>query len=83
MNEIQVNLSRYIAGQILKQPNRQVAPDEALISTGLIDSFNLVDLALYIESTYGVRMDDTELNRETFDTLEQLTLLIYQRKISE
>lgn len=73
-------MSLYIATQILKQPRRQIHPTEALISTGLVDSFNLVDLSLYIEDTYGVHIDDTELNSDTFDTLEQLVALIEQRR---
>lgn len=73
-------LGQYIAAQILKQPDRQISPSEALISSGLINSFSLVDLALFIEDTYGVRIDDTELNADTFDTLQQLATLIQQRQ---
>jgi acyl carrier protein len=74
------NLANYITGEIIKQPNRKLSPDEALISSGLIDSFHLVDLALYVEDTFGVHIDDTELNADTFDTLGQLADLIDQRK---
>ena len=79
-NDITSGLSNYIAAQILKQPERSIANDEALISSGLIDSFSLVDLALFIEDTYGVHIDDTELNADTFDTLDQLAALIQQRQ---
>jgi acyl carrier protein len=51
-----------------------------LISGGLVDSFSLVDLALFIEENYGVRIDDTELNADTFDTLEQLAAIIEDRR---
>jgi RNA polymerase sigma-B factor len=44
------------------------------------DSFSLVDLALLVEDDFGVRIEDTELNAETFDTLNQLARLIAQRK---
>jgi len=73
-------LSNFIATKILKQPNRQINPDEKLISSGLIDSFNLMDLALFVEDTFGVRIEDTELNAETFDTLTQLDSLIASRQ---
>lgn len=73
-------LSQYIATQILKQPNRQITPGDALISSGLVDSFSLVDLALYVEDTFGVHIDDTELNADTFDTLDELAGLIRQRQ---
>lgn len=74
------NIEKYIATQILKQPNRQISADEPLISSGLIDSFSLMDLALYVEDTFGVRIEDTELNANTFDNLNQLTALITSRK---
>jgi acyl carrier protein len=78
-SEIILILSKYIAGQILKQPGLSLDPDEALISGGLVDSFHLVDLALFVEDTFGVHLDDTELNASTFDTLNQLADLVSQR----
>lgn len=80
MDDTYTTLSRHIAAHILKQPNRNLRADEALISSGLIDSFSLVDLALYVEDTFGVRIDDAELNAEYFDTLDELTRLIDQRR---
>jgi acyl carrier protein len=77
--QIASQLSNYIAAQILKQPSRKIELEEPLISSGLIDSFSLVDLALFIEDTFGVHIDDTELNKETFDTLSQLATLIHDR----
>lgn len=73
-------IETYIQQEILQQPNRPIDPDEALLSSGLIDSFSLMDLALFIEDRYGVLIDDTELNAETFDSLNQLADLITARK---
>jgi acyl carrier protein len=80
MEEIINKLTAYITGEILKQPKRTIRPDEPIISSGLIDSFSLVDLGLFIEDNFGVRIDDTELNANTFDTLEQLAKLIQTRQ---
>ena len=77
--EIMQSLASYIANQILKQPNKVIRPDEPLLSSGLVDSFNLVDLSLFIEKTFNVFIDDTELNPQTFDNLAQLTALIETR----
>ncbi len=78
--EIITTLAKFIAEKILKQPNKVITADEALISSGLIDSFSLMDLALFIEDTFSVRVEDTELNAETFDNLTQLAALIASRK---
>ena len=79
-NQLITNLSDFIARKILKQPGRKITAAEPLISGGLIDSFNLIDLALYIEDTWGVHIDDTELTADTFDSLEQLAALIEKRR---
>jgi acyl carrier protein len=79
-NEIIPTLSTFITTQILKQPGRTLADDQKLISSGLIDSFSLVDLSIFIEETFNVRIEDTELNADTFDTLVELSDLIRQRQ---
>ncbi|RJP55004.1 MAG: acyl carrier protein [Anaerolineaceae bacterium] len=78
--EIISALAKFIAEKILKQPNKAIAADEALISSGMIDSFSLMDIALFVEDTFGVRIEDTELNADTFDNLNQLAALIVSRK---
>jgi acyl carrier protein len=80
MSDLIPQLSTFIAGEILKQPNRTLTADEPLISSGLIDSFRLMDLALFVEDTFGVRIEDTELNADTFDNLTQLAALIESRR---
>jgi acyl carrier protein len=77
--EIANQLSTYIATQILKQPQRAIKSDEKIISSGLIDSFNLVDLGLFVEDQFGVRIDDSELNANTFDSVSELVKLIEAR----
>ncbi len=79
MTEITSTLASHIAEKILKQPKRTITADEPIISSGLIDSFSLMDLALFVEDTFGVRIEDTELNAGTFDSLAQLETLIQGR----
>ena len=77
--EMQKTIADFIVQKILKQPKRVIQPADALISSGLIDSFSLVDLALFVEENFGIRIEDSELNRDKFDNLEQLAALIKQR----
>lgn len=78
--DIQARLAAYITKDILRQPNRLIEPDQALLSSGLINSFSLVDLAMFIEDTFNVRIEDFELNKETFDSLAQLAELVRSRQ---
>ena len=79
-NEMRDLLASYLAKDVMKQPNRTIQPDEALLTSGLIDSFHLVDLALFVEDNFGVHIDDSELNASTFDNLSGLIALIQSRQ---
>lgn len=79
-DEMKQQISEFIAAKILKQPKKVIRFDEALISSGLIDSFSLVDLALFVEDTFGARIADSELNAGAFDSIEQLSNLILSRQ---
>jgi acyl carrier protein len=78
-DEIITKLAGFITKNILKEPNRVLDPDEKLISSGVVGSFCLIDLALFVEDTFGVQIADTELNANTFDSLSQLAALIRSR----
>jgi len=79
-NEIIPIISDFITREILSQPDRKLSVNENLISSGLIDSLSLVDIALFVEDNFQVVIDDTELNADTFDTLEELGALILSRQ---
>jgi acyl carrier protein len=78
-NTIIKSVGEKISAEILKQPDKVIGADEALISSGLIDSFSLIDLALIVENLYGARIEDYELNSDTFDTLDQLAAMVMDR----
>ena len=78
--EMITKITQYLQVEILQQPDREISLDEPLITSGLIDSFSLVDFSLFVEDKFGVFLDDTELDGRTFDTLNELTSLIEKRQ---
>jgi acyl carrier protein len=73
-------IADFIVRKILKRPNRILKIDEPLLSRGVLDSLTLVDLALFVEDTFGVRLKNAELTASTFDSIEQLANLIEARR---
>lgn len=76
-------LREYIASKILRQPGRRIDATESLIMSGAIDDFYLVDLALFIEDKFQVRIDDAELSPQVFDTLLELAAIVHSRRAIE
>ncbi len=68
--EISMKLSQYICETLLHNPSYPLQEDERLVSGGLIDSFSLIQLSIFIEDTFQVRIPDTEFTVEVMDTLK-------------
>lgn len=73
-------LRAYIVNHMIKDPRYPLQDDEALITGGLVDSFSLVELAVFIEETFGVQFDDPELTAENMDTLNKIAANIQAKR---
>ncbi len=69
-------LRAFITGALMRDAQYPLKNDEALISGGLIDSFSLVELQLFIEREFNVHLDDTELTSNAIDSINDLVTLI-------
>ena len=56
-----------------------VEPNTPLVSSGLVDSFDLPSLVCALEERYGVRIDADEIGADNFDTPEQMLALVEAR----
>lgn len=72
-------LRAYITAHLIRDPNYPLQDDEALITGGLIDSFSLVELALFVGENFGVHLDEVEMTAENMDTLESIVALVESR----
>lgn len=66
------NLRSYIAKELIRDESYTIVNDEGIITEGLMDSFGLAELAVYIEQTFNVYIPDPDLTVEKMDTLDQI-----------
>jgi acyl carrier protein len=64
------------AGQRSAAVDRQTP----LISGGVLDSFAVVDLVDFVESTFTIRLTPDEMSAETLDTVERIGQLIASKR---
>jgi acyl carrier protein len=65
-------IRNYITTTLMRNPKYKLGDTDKLISGGLIDSFSLVELSMFLEEKFGVRPDDTELNAENMDSVQMI-----------
>jgi acyl carrier protein len=65
-------IRHYIVTTLMRKPSYKLGDNDKLISGGLIDSFSLAELALFLEEEFHVRPDDTDLNAATMNTVQMI-----------
>lgn len=70
--QIRAALKGFICDELLRRPDYPLGDDEPMITGGLIDSFSLAQIGVFIEKAFDVYIPDTELTVEHFDTLDQM-----------
>jgi acyl carrier protein len=70
--EVKRQLRTYICNELLDRPEYPLEDDEPLITGGLVDSFSLAQIGVFIESAFGVYVPDSDLTVANMNTLDQM-----------
>ena len=54
----------------------RLGPDDPLISTGVIDSFGVLEVLAFLEDTFGVSIDPTRHELTEFETVNRIAELV-------
>lgn len=68
--EVLDRLRQFICSELMQHPSYPLRDDEPLMSGGLIDSFCVAHLGVFIEQAWNVYIPDPELTVESMDTLD-------------
>lgn len=72
--EIREQIQQYILENFMYSDNSaELSGDLSLIDSGVMDSTGVLELVGFIEETFGVQVDDTELVPENFDSIDKIT----------
>ena len=81
MNEIATNIRTYIAQNILFSGDDYPYPDEAsFLDEGIVDSMNVLELVSFVEDQYGIKVADSDIVPDNFDSVSKLTEFVQVKK---
>ena len=77
-NELET-LSGYIREEVGYEG--ELNPDVDLLDARILDSFSVVEMASYIQSSFDVELEAEDLTRENFSSLSNMVALINKRAV--
>lgn len=75
---VRQKLRTFITKELIRDVGYPLTNEEGMITSGLMDSFALAELAVYIEKEFGVYIPDPDLIVAKMDTLGQVVARVMQ-----
>lgn len=77
MEEMKETILEYVIDEYVDEDDDdEVGTDTPLISSGIVDSFSMVSLKVFLEKKYGIKLADDEATPEAFDTVDSICKLV-------
>lgn len=70
IDTVKAELKTFICTELIGDPEYPLQYDEAIITGGLIDSFSLAQVGVFVEDTWDVYIPDTDLTVEAMDSID-------------
>jgi acyl carrier protein len=67
---VREKIRAFITRDLMREPDYKLSDDEGIITGGLIDSFALAELGVYVEQEFNVYIPDPDLTVAKMNTLD-------------
>lgn len=71
-------IKEFLLKNIIKG-KKDISYDDSLINSGLVDSFGILELVFFMDSTFGVRVEDYEVLDAEADTINRIVALLEEK----
>lgn len=78
MSESEQRMIDYITQEVIHRPSVHIDLDTQLVSSGLIDSFALVDVLLQLEDVTNMRIPAGKVRAQDMNTIRLMFALAYR-----
>ena len=77
MSNIKDEILEYVKDEYLEEDDdMEVTYDTPLITGGIVDSFSMVSLKVFLETKYNVQIPDAKATPEAFDSVTNIITLL-------
>jgi len=81
MAEMKDTVLEYVINEYIDEDDGvEVTYDTPLISSGIVDSFSMVSLKVFLEKKYSIKLPDEEATPEAFDTVNSIVKLVQKHQ---
>ncbi len=77
MSDLKEVIRQYVIDEYLEaDSDQEITYDTKLISGGIVDSFSMVSLKVFLETKYKIQIPDAKATPEAFDSVNNIAKLL-------
>jgi len=78
--QIEKQIREYLTANFIFDPSVHPAADDSFMENGIVDSTGILEVIMWVEQTFGLHVEDTEVLPENFDSIRSLTEYIIRKQ---
>ena len=69
-------VEKFIIEQFIFEDDQKIGPDDSLLETGTIDSTGILELVLFLEETFTIKIEDEDLVPDNLDSVNKIAAFV-------
>jgi len=78
--DIQQRVRQFISENFYVSDAATLAGDASLITAGVIDSTGMLEVITFLESEYGISIDDAEMTPDNLETIDRIANFVSKKQ---
>ena len=76
MSDVKDAVLEYVIDEYVEDEDQEITYDTPLITGGIVDSFSMVSLKVFLETNYRIQIPDAKATPESFDSVDKIVELL-------
>lgn len=77
--DIESKLRQFIIKNLYYAEDNVLAEDDSFLQTGVIDSMGVMELVAFVQSEFGIEVEQSEVIVENFDSIRKLAAFVKRK----
>ena len=78
--ELERQVRDFVTSNFYVADPRSLENGTSLLDAGIIDSTGVLEVIMFVETTFGVTVEDSEMLPENLDSIERITAFVERKK---
>jgi acyl carrier protein len=80
MSDTKTKIRQFVCSNFYVPDPEGLADDASLLDAGIVDSTGVLEVITFLESEFGITVDDAEMVPENLDSIDHLVAFVGRKK---